>query len=72
MRGYNERDRVQLSLASLAEPRHVRAASATPTSAATIRGRLLLFRARFNCGYYSRAATIRGAATIKFSTNKAK
>ena len=44
---------------------HVRAASATPT---TIRGRLLFFRALFNCGYYSRAVTIRGVATIRVNT----
>ena len=32
--------------------------------AATIRGRLLFICARARCGYYSRAATIRCAATI--------
>ena len=81
MRGYNERDSSEFSLASLASRSRGsamllraskyythRAASATPTSAATIRGRLLFFRARFNCGYYSRAATILGAATIRVNT----
>ena len=37
-------------------------------SAATIRGRLLFLRARSMCGYYSRAAIIRGAATIRVNT----
>ena len=37
-------------------------------SAATIRGRLLFLWARSKCGYYSRAATIRGAATIRVNT----
>ena len=37
-------------------------------TAATIRGRLLFICARSTCGYYSRAATIRGAATIRVIT----
>ena len=31
-------------------------------------GSYIVQRARFNCGYYSRAATIRGAATIRVNT----
>ena len=36
--------------------------------AATIRGRLLFLWWTSRCGYYSRAATIRGAASIRINT----
>ena len=51
-----------------------RANVATPTSlcsrmrAATIRGRLLFLWWTSRCGYYSRAATIWGAASIQINT----
>ena len=51
-----------------------RANVATPTSlcsrmrAATIRGRLLFLWWTSRCGYYSRAATIWGAASIRINT----
>ena len=51
-----------------------RANVATPTlmcsrmRAATIRGRLLFLWWTSRCGYYSRAATIRGAASIRINT----
>ena len=35
---------------------------------ATIRGQLLLFSTSSRCGYYSRAATIQGAASIRINT----
>ena len=65
MRGYNERDSSEFSLASRSRSSamraskyiaHVRAASATPTSAATIQGWLELA---------STAATIRGRLLFK-------
>ena len=80
MRGYNERDSSEFSLVSwsrgsamLMRASKYRACMSEllpprPLALATIRGRLLFFRARFNCGYYSRAATIRGAATIRVNT----
>ena len=36
--------------------------------AATIRGQLLFLSLSSRCGYYSRAATIRGAASIRINT----
>ena len=57
-----------------ADDRLWRANVATPTllcsrmRAATIRGRLLFLWWTSRCGYYSRAATIRGAASIRINT----